>query len=56
MWTHCVKACIEFAKDDDEECFHWAEAGECTINPSYVQIHCPESCNYAVSWSPWIRR
>jgi len=44
MWSDCLPACVQHAKDDDERCDIWMREGECTNNPSYIQVHCPESC------------
>ena len=31
--------------DDDENCFAWAEGGECSKNPAYMESACRASCN-----------
>lgn len=56
MWSSCHGSCLENAKDNSDKCKEWAEQGECTQNPSYIQLHCPESCGKAVAWSHWARQ
>ncbi|KAL7543728.1 hypothetical protein ACHAXR_013250 [Thalassiosira sp. AJA248-18] len=31
-------------QDDVAECDGWASAGECSLNPNYMQEHCPIAC------------
>ena len=47
---------MEHAKDTNDKCMEWAEAGECSTNPIFIQKTCPESCGFAIAWSPWARR
>mmetsp|Transcript_102412 Transcript_102412/g.181863 ORF Transcript_102412/g.181863 Transcript_102412/m.181863 type:complete len:164 (+) Transcript_102412:65-556(+) len=30
--------------DNDESCAYWAQQGECSSNPSYMQSECQDSC------------
>jgi hypothetical protein len=46
----------QMAKSTDVECPQWAEQGECTNNPLYVNLHCPEHCHRAIGWNPWLRQ
>ncbi|KAL7551463.1 hypothetical protein ACHAWF_014657 [Thalassiosira exigua] len=32
---------------ESDECAGWAEAGECSLNPSYMAEHCAEACKAA---------
>lgn len=32
-------------EDEDMRCEHWAELGECEINPNYMKMHCQKSCD-----------
>lgn len=56
MWSQCHGSCMEIASDVESNCEKWAEEGECTANPVFVSIRCPEACSRAVGWSPWMRR
>mmetsp|Transcript_1562 Transcript_1562/g.2480 ORF Transcript_1562/g.2480 Transcript_1562/m.2480 type:complete len:124 (+) Transcript_1562:200-571(+) len=36
-------------EDKLEECADWAEQGECTKNPRYMEENCPASCKWQAS-------
>jgi diketogulonate reductase-like aldo/keto reductase len=55
MWSLCLSSCTKYAKNMNLHCNEWAEAGECRNNPSYMQIYCPESCSFSVSWNQFLR-
>lgn len=56
MWGSCITTCLDHMKDDHENCATWAREGECTGNPRYVHVHCPQSCQYGILWNPFARR
>lgn len=31
--------------DTNENCNVWASSGECEVNPGYMHVHCPVSCD-----------
>lgn len=55
MWSICSKSCRKYSKDLHKQCFEWAKRGECSINPAYMQVHCPESCGFSLAWNPFHR-
>ena len=34
----------EVGEDAVAECDQWASQGECTLNPRYMEEHCPNAC------------
>jgi diketogulonate reductase-like aldo/keto reductase len=55
MWSLCLSSCTKYSKNINPHCDEWATGGECRNNPSYMQIYCPESCSFPVSWNPFLR-
>lgn len=48
MKDNCCKTCASLStgcNDSDINCASWAQRGECTRNPSWMQVNCKKSCN-----------
>lgn len=46
-------------EDKHEQCREWQQAGQCLVNPYYMRVNCPDSCQtpacfgYQPSLRPW---
>lgn len=56
IWLYTAAAAAATSVDGHERCATWAEQGECTSNPAWMQTECPHACARATDLQKQVRR